>query len=144
MAIGPPSEGAKPPLVTVPTVAAVCVQDLGAFARGRAFDQQADAERGRRRRAMLAQDALGAGEIRGLAPALRDGEAEIGFDRRGGLVEVVAVKRQAGLEAQRIARAEADRLDALIGEQSCSTTRRLARRERESRSRPRRCSRSAK
>ena len=42
---------------------------------------------------------------------------QVGHDRRGRPVEVVAVERQPGLEPKRIARAEADRLDPLVGDQ---------------------------
>ena len=55
------------------------------------------------------------GKSRGLAAALADGEVEPGLDGRDGVVEVVAVERQAGLEPQAVAGAEADGLDAIVG-----------------------------
>src|SRR5690606_26978197 len=44
-----------------------------------------------------------------LAAALLDCPSHIGLDRRGGLVEIVAVEAETGFQAQRIARAEAGR-----------------------------------
>ena len=67
-------------------------------------------------------------------------KAEVGLDRRGVVVEIVAVERQARLEPQRIARAEADRLHlGLVGEQIGDRRRRRAPGSR-FRSRPRRYS----
>src|SRR6266566_2552976 len=42
------------------------------------------------------------------------GPAEAGLDRVGGLIDVVAVEREASLQAERVARAEADRLDSAV------------------------------
>ena len=124
MAIGRPSVGAKPPLVTPPISGAVGVEDLGAFAGRRAFDQQADADARRRRRRSSREDARGAGKIGRLAAALGDGKGETRLDRRRRLVEVVAVERQARFEAKRIAGAETDRLHPRVGEEPRSRTRR--------------------
>ena len=55
-------------------------------------------------------------------------------------VEVVAVKRQARLEPQRIARAKADRLDPLVGDQRVGQRLDVAARRPKSRTRLRRCS----
>src|SRR5690606_16014791 len=78
------------------------VGDLGAFAGGRTFDEEPDA-RAAQLAAMLPEDAVGAGEIAGLSAAFGYGEAEPRFRRRNGFVEVVAIERQASLEAERIA-----------------------------------------
>ena len=94
------------------------IEDLGAFAGGRAFDEEADAdaaEAGRRTRARMRS---APGKSRGFAAALADGEVEAGFDGRDGLVEVVAVERQAGFEAEGVAGAEADGLYAVVGERA--------------------------
>ena len=40
-----------------------------------------------------------------------------GFDRRGGGVDVAAIQAQAGFQPQRVARAQADRLDLGLGQQ---------------------------
>ena len=60
----------------------------------------------------LVLDALGAGEAALDAAPLLDRPGEAGLDRARGLVDVVAVEAEAGLEPQRVARAEADRLHA--------------------------------
>src|SRR4051812_8726114 len=65
----------------------------------------------------LLEDALGAGEIAFRTPALADGETETGHHRCRRTVEVVAVERKPRLKPQRIASAEADRLDALVADQ---------------------------
>ena len=66
----------------------------------------------------LRGDPVPAGEAALGAAALRQSEDEVRLDRRGVVVEIVAVERQARLEPQRIARAEADRLHlGLVGEQ---------------------------
>ena len=75
---------------------------------------------------------------------LLHGEGQARLDRRGGLVQVVAVERQAGLQPQRVAGAQADGLHPLVGQQRVPEGRRRARRGPGSRSRPRRCSRSAR
>ena len=69
------------------------------------------------------------GKSRGLAAALADGEIEAGLDRRDGVVEVVAIERQAGLEAQAVAGAQADRLDPSVGQKSVPQFERHGRRE---------------
>ena len=53
-----------------------------------------------------------------LAPSLLNAPGEIGFDRRGRRVDVVAVEAQARFEAETVARPEANRRDARIGEQA--------------------------
>ena len=93
------------------------IADRGAVAGRRlAVEDDADAQP-RRAVGELAGDAIGAGKAALGAPALGDGEAEIGLDRRRGLVDVVAVEAEAGLEPQRIAGAEADRQHLRLGEE---------------------------
>src|SRR6187200_2002753 len=58
-------------------------------------------------------NALGAGEAAPAAPPLLDRPGEARLDGAGGLVDVVAVEAEARLEAQRVARAEADGLHAV-------------------------------
>ena len=124
---------------------AVRRQDLGAVAHRRAA-QRAEADALARR--AVAQARAGCARRpesrRRRAASLGDGEGEVGLDRRGGLVEVVAVERQARLQAERIARAEADRLHLRLGEQRAGDRLRVAAPGRRSRSRPRRYSRSAR
>ena len=91
------------------------IEDFGALAGRGALDEEADADAAQIAGEFL-EDAWRAGEIGGLAAALGDGEVEPGLGGRDRLVEVVAVERQAGLEAQAVAGAKADRLDALVGE----------------------------
>ena len=55
-------------------------------------------------------------------------------------VEVVAVERQAGFEPERVARAQPDRLDPVVGDQRFGECLGIARRRPRSRTRPRRCS----
>ncbi len=110
MATGALSVGPKPPEVTDADRRAVRRQHLGALAHRRApGGANADAQPLRAVRQLL-QDAFRAGEVSVLAPRLADGEGEVRLDRRGGLVEVVPVERQPGLEPERIARAEPDGL----------------------------------
>src|SRR3954467_4674484 len=56
----------------------------------------------------LFHDNLGARKCTTRAPAFTDGPGEPGLDRRGGLVDVVAVEAEPGFEAQRVAGAEPD------------------------------------
>ena len=86
---------------------------------------------------------VGAGKIAGFAAALLDGPGQIGFDRRGGRIEIVAVEAKARFEAQRIARAEADGLDFRRARATLPRALSRARRAPESRSRLRRYSPSA-
>jgi hypothetical protein len=51
------------------------------------------------------------------AAHLLDGPGQAGFDRAGGGVDVVAVQAQAGFQAQRVACAQAGRLDFGLGQQ---------------------------
>src|SRR6185437_12843326 len=95
---------------------AVRAQNLGAVAGRGALDQQADTAASESTGKFL-EDARGAREVGGLTTPLRHGEVKPRFGRRDGLVEVVAVKRETGFKAQRVARTEADRLDAGIGKQ---------------------------
>ena len=92
------------------------IGDLGPLARRGAFDGEADADAAGLV-GEFAEDTRGAGEIGGLAAALRDGEVKPGLDRRNALVEVVAVERQAGLKTEAVAGAEADGLDPLVDQQ---------------------------
>src|SRR6266404_3985373 len=85
--------------------------DLRAIARNRlSLGQQADAL-ARRTRGDLLLDDLCAGKAASDATLLADApeQARLGGCRAG--VDVVAIEAKAGLESQRIARAEADRLD---------------------------------
>src|SRR5262249_2454483 len=94
-----------------------CAGDLSALARRRALDAQTDAaaveptmqlaDGFRRARKVLGREAL-----------LGDGEIQRRLDRGDGLVEVVAIKRQAGFEPQRVSGAEADRTRAFVREQT--------------------------
>ena len=144
MATGALTVRPKPPEVTMPITAPSAASDLRALAHRRAAGR-ADADAlARGPVGEFAQDALGAGEAALRAPPLRDGEGQVGLDRRRRLVEVVAVERQPGFQPQRIARAEADRLHLRLGEQRARHALRVAWRERRSRSRPRRYSRSAR
>jgi hypothetical protein len=114
--------------------------------RRAALGQEAHAQA---RRALLEfhQDAVGAGEAAraGAAPAagLLDRPAERGLGRAGRLVEVRAVEAEPGLEPQRIARAEADGRDA-PGRAAPRRGRGHGPRAPRSRTRPRRCSPSAR
>ena len=79
------------------------------------------------------------------AAALLHRPHEVGLDRARRLVDVVAVEAEAGLEAQRVARAEPDRLHARpAASSSCGELPAPCRRQPRSRSRPRRCSPSAR
>src|SRR6218665_1851459 len=93
-----------------------CIEDLCAFAGRGAFDDQADANADEFA-LTLREDACGAREVCCLPAALGYGKAEAGFDGGDGLVEVVAIERQAGLEAQAVAGAKTDGFDAGIGQQ---------------------------
>src|SRR5882724_6526636 len=84
------------------------VLDLRVGAYGRAtFGANTD-EPARRAFLQLALDHLGADEAAVAAPTLADRPGECRLDRRGGLIDIVAVEAQAGLEPQRIAGAESD------------------------------------
>src|ERR1043166_647375 len=97
---------------------AVARFDLGTFARRHApLGPQPDAQAARAV-AQFGKHALGARKSAFLAPALLDRPGESGFDRRGAGVDVVAVEAEPRLEAQRVARAEADRLHLAVAEQA--------------------------
>src|SRR5919106_1985197 len=91
--------------------------DLGALARDRlALGQQTDTL-ARRTLGDLLLDDGGAGEAALQAAFLADAPQQARFDRRGRGVDVVAVEAETGLEAQRIARAEPDRLHLRLGQE---------------------------
>ena len=144
MATGPPTVGPKPPLVTVPQGRAVGRTDLRALAGGRlALGPEPD-QLARRPLLELAQDDLGTGEAALLAPPLADRPGEPGLDRGGGGVDVVAVERQAGLQAQRVARTQAGRAPPPARPAGAGPGSRRRRPRPRSRSRPRRCSRGGR
>ena len=106
-------------------------QDLGALARRRAsVGPDADAlPLGAIGQLVL--NALGAGEAALAAPPLLDRPGEARLDGAGGLVDVVAVEAEARLQAQRVARAEADRLHAVLRQQQLRQRLRVLRRNRD-------------
>src|SRR5258708_2805745 len=103
MAMGCESVGEKPPLVTPPTTAAspgsARAAAAGPFGGGGPLEGEA-AGGALRPPGRSADRPRGAGEVLALEPLLRHREAEVGLDRRDGLVEVVAVERQARLQPQ--------------------------------------------
>ena len=66
-----------------------------------------------------------------IAAPLLDRPGEAGFDRARGLVDVVAVEAEPRLEPQRVARAEPDRLHAVLRQQQLGEIRRLVGRDRD-------------
>ena len=58
-----------------------------------------------------------AGACAAAAPHFLDGPVQAGLDGGGGRVDVVAIQAQAGLQPQRVARAQADGLDLGLGQQ---------------------------
>src|SRR5690606_37361696 len=68
--------------------------------------------------AELTENRFGAGEPAFRAPALADRPGKPRLDRRRRLVDVLAVQAQARLEPQRVAGAQASRLDLGLGEQT--------------------------
>ncbi len=134
--------GAKPPDVTLPTVLAPMAISAPSRAIALPFGQQADAL-ARRALGDLLLDDGGAREASLRAALLADAPQQARFDRRRGGVDVVAVEAEASFEAQRIARAEPDRLDLRLGQKLAGDARRWRRRVWKSRSRRRRCSPSA-
>lgn len=91
---------------------ALVVHDLGALARGRSLDHEADTTtRGRRpafaRGYQLWEDDVGAVEAAFLAARLCDDPGEAAFDGGGAVVQVVAVEAHARFETQAVARAQA-------------------------------------
>ena len=117
MAIGAPTLGPKPPEVTTPIGApsgeTISVPSrAGARPSGRSPTRWRLGPFGQR-----VLDALGAGKAALGAPALLDRPGERRLDRIDRLVEFVAVEAEAGLEPQRIARAEPDRRDVGLGQE---------------------------
>ena len=92
-------------------------RDLRALARDRLAVGQKTDPLARRAFGDLLLDDRGAGEAALLAALLADAPQQARLDRRGRGVDVVAVEAEAGFEAQRIARAQADRLDLGLGQQ---------------------------
>ena len=91
-------------------------RNLRAFTRDRlALGQEADPF-ARRALGNLLLDDGSAGEAALRAAVLADAPQQARFDRRRGGVDVVAVEAKARLEAQRVARAQANRLDLRVGE----------------------------
>mmetsp|Transcript_22506 Transcript_22506/g.59138 ORF Transcript_22506/g.59138 Transcript_22506/m.59138 type:complete len:468 (-) Transcript_22506:27-1430(-) len=88
----------------------VGAEDLGALARRRAcVDDEAGALAARRLVLQFGQNPLGADKAGGVgSPRLGDAPEQRALDGRGRVVQVVAVEAEAGLEAERVARAEAD------------------------------------
>ena len=76
--------------------------------------------------------------------ALADHPGQPGLDRRGQLVDVVAVQAQPGLQPQRVARAQAGRRHLRLRPAARRRAPRRGRPARKSRTRPRRCSRSGR
>ena len=125
MAIGASRLGAKPPEVTLPIgwpdADRISVPSrAGARPSGRMPTRLRAGPS-----AQLALDARGAGEAALGPPPLADRPCQPGLDRRRRLVDVVAVEAEAGLEPQRIAGAEADRLCARIAGQPLPKRRRM-------------------
>ena len=117
MATGALTVGPKPPEVTMPIIApsARGSPRRRAPARGPAGRMPTRLRCGPSASSRRMRSAPG--KPPAVAPRLGDGEGEVRLDRRGRLVEVVAVERQPGFEPQRIARAEPDRLHLRLGEQ---------------------------
>ena len=111
MAIGAPTLGPKPPEVTRPIGSPDGADDFGAFARGRAPSEPDAHPAARRPVGERRLNARRAGKAAFDAPPLLDRPGEARLDRIDRLVEFVAVEAEARFEPQRIARAEADRLD---------------------------------
>jgi hypothetical protein len=139
MAIGASSIGEKPPLVTLPT-------SLPRVHHHRALAHRLAASTARPTRRRIGplrqrgEDPLGTCETAFRLAALGNGEGEIGLYRRDLLVKVVAVERQAGLEPQRIAGAEADRLHLRLRREQLRHLHRILGRHRNLETRPRRYS----
>src|SRR5690606_8068591 len=103
---------------------AVGIDDFRTFTyRYALLRQQADAL-ARYALLLLLEHALGAREVAGTlaigAAHLGDGPQQAGFDRRCGAAHVVAVQAQAGFQAQRVTRTQADGLDFRFGQQAAS------------------------
>ena len=144
MAIGAFSVGEKPPEVMVPAAVpssatmSVCAR-AGARPSGRMPTRWRGAPCSNWSRIAAAP-----GKSQRGAAALADHPGEAGLDRRGQLVDVVAVEAEARLQPQRIAGAEAGRRRPRAPRRARPPALRPVRRGRRSRTRPRRCSRSAR
>src|SRR5580704_17512931 len=101
--------------------------DLGAFARRRLAVRQDTDALARRTLGELPLDALGAGKAAFLAPSLLYRPGERRLDGRGRRVDVMAVEAKPGLEPQRIARAEPDRLHCGVAQQGRPNGHRMGR-----------------
>ena len=110
IAMGAPKLGEKTAAGHNADLATCVVGDDRAFPRRGAGDPQADAHPSERA-THLARNQRGAWKIPGFQPALGHRESETRFDRRDGLVGVVAIEREAGLQPQGIAGAQPDGLD---------------------------------
>ena len=117
MAMGPEAwrKAARGDASDLPPVAG---EDRRAFAHRRlALRREADAQPRRpliQRRANPRESGITAR----IAPSFADRKSQSGFDRIGGRVNVVPVKAEARLKAQRVARAEANRRDIGMIEQA--------------------------
>ena len=116
MAIGRCSEGEKPPLVILPTSLPSPSSTSAPSRTGWRPSTSKPTRFCGGAVLELGEDPHRAGEAAFGAAALVDREGQAGHHRRRLAVEVVAVERQPGFEPQRIARAEADRLDQLVGD----------------------------
>ena len=92
----------------------------------------------------LVADHRRARKVPGFAAALADHPGEAGFDRRGQFVDVVAVQAKPGLQPQRIARAQAGGRHFRLRQQRVGQRLGAVGGHAKSRTRPRRCSRSAR
>src|SRR3954447_24644322 len=77
------------------------IEDGRALARGGTAIRADPHTFSRRSLGELFQDHLGPGKLTTRAPAFTDRPGQPGLDRRGGLVDVVAVEAEPGFEAQR-------------------------------------------
>ena len=111
-----PSVGAKPPDVTLPTT----LPAIAISAPSRAIALPSGSRPTRLRGAPSAicfWMTAAPGKPPCCAALLADAPQQARLDRRGRGVDVVAVEAEAGFEAQRIAGAQADRLDLGLGQQ---------------------------
>ncbi len=113
MAIGPPTLGAKEPLVTFPSASPLSPTISQPSRAGARPSSSKPNSQPRRSVCQFLLKARGAGESVLLAAALGDRPGQARLNRRGGLVNIVSVEAEPGLEPQRIPRAETDRHDVL-------------------------------
>ena len=114
MATGPPTLGPKAARGDDADLGAAGRRDHRALAGWRtAFGQDADAAPGRAL-ADFADDARMAGKAPFLTATLLDRPVQRRLDRGGLRVDIMAIKAIAGLEPQRIARPQPDRLHRLM------------------------------